>query len=89
MLDAKDTNIGREADYIIGRAQQRSAHFVSLGPIALFSTETGDAWMLDAGDGTALCLARDGERQDFHVTDTPDQFQVEWAWLLFMRRLSR
>jgi hypothetical protein len=78
MLDAKDTNIGRETDYIVGRAQQHAAHFVWLGPLVLFSTETGDAWMLDPGDGTALCLARDGVKQDYRVTDTPDQFFVEW-----------
>jgi hypothetical protein len=78
MLEPTDQNIGREVNYIVGRAQQRAAHVVSLPPLVLFSTETGDAWMLDPADGSALCLARDGAKQDYRITDTPDQFQVEW-----------
>lgn len=78
LLEPKDQNIVRETDHIVGRAQERTAHFVSLPPLVLFSTESGDAWMLDPTDGTALCLARGGERQDFHVADEPTRFEVGW-----------
>jgi hypothetical protein len=33
---------------------------VTVGPLVLFSTETGDAWLLDPADHLAARLARDG-----------------------------
>jgi hypothetical protein len=46
--------------------------------LILFSTETGDAWILDPEDSLALCLARDGDRQPFTVTETATNFGIEW-----------
>jgi hypothetical protein len=43
-----------------------------------FSTETGDAWMLDYKNGLALCLARVGEKQPFRIVETPEKFAIEW-----------
>ena len=54
------------------------ARIVNLGPLVLFSTGTGDAWLLDPEDGLALCLARDGEEQPFTVIETPANFSIEW-----------
>ncbi len=51
---------------------------VTLGALILFSTETGDAWVLDAEDNLALCLARAGERQPFKVIETSNSFGIEW-----------
>ena len=63
-------DIGREIASIIGSAQANVARVVGLGPLILFSTETGDAWLLDWQDDTALCLARLGVQQQFTITDT-------------------
>lgn len=65
-------------DSALFRAKDNEAHIVTLGPLVLFSTETGDAWMLDPKDGLALCLARDGEEQPFTITETPTNFSIEW-----------
>lgn len=67
-----------EANYIINRAQSYDSRVVSLGSLIFFSTETGDAWMLDYKEGLALCLARDGEKQRFRIVETPEKFAVEW-----------
>jgi hypothetical protein len=67
-----------EANYIIGRAQDNDARVITLGPLILFSTETGDAWMLDPEDGLALCLAQGGEAQPFTITETATSFSIEW-----------
>jgi len=72
-------NIEREIDFIVERAADHAAHFVSLGRLVLFSTETGDAWMLDPGDGGALRLAAGGNRQEFRVVDLPGRFLVDWT----------
>ena len=47
--------------------------------LVLFSTANGDAWLLDASDSLALCLARDSVAQPYHIVDTPTQFAIEWT----------
>lgn len=78
IIQAHDLNVGKEAEYIIRRAQERDGRIISLGELVLFSTQTGDAWVLDGEDELALCLCRDGVRQPFNITDTPAKFCIEW-----------
>ena len=78
MLSRAEVNVTAEAEYIIGRAQQRDARLVTLGSIVFFSTDTGDAWMLDPEDGLALCLLRDGVKQDYMIAETESSLQIRW-----------
>ena len=78
VLQREQISITGEADYIIRCAANHETHILTLGPLVFFSTGTGDAWMLDPQDGLALCLARDGDRQPFVITETQAQFAVEW-----------
>ena len=78
ILDSKQVNITGEIDYIIVQAENGKARIVTIGSLVLFSTETGDAWMLDPEDGLALCLARGGERESFTVTETSKNFVIAW-----------
>jgi hypothetical protein len=78
ILDQPQISIAGEAGYIIKQAEERDTRIVSLGPLVFFSTETGDAWVLDPLDNLALCLARDGERQPFDITETASQFAIDW-----------
>ncbi len=55
------------------------ARVVSLQPLVFFSTETGDAWVLDAKDNLALPLAAAGTRLPFVITEAPERFAIEWA----------
>jgi hypothetical protein len=73
-----EIRITGEAEYIIRKAQKRDARVVTLGNIAFFSTETADAWMLDPEDGLALCLVRDGARQEYSILETDSSFQIGW-----------
>ena len=77
-LSRNQISFAGEAEYIISRAQQRDARVVRLGSIVLFSTETGDAWMLDPEDNLAMCLARDGAKQDYMLIETEDSFRIGW-----------
>jgi hypothetical protein len=79
LLRREQVSISKEADYIIRRAQESDARVVRLGALILFSTASGDAWLLDIEDGLALCLARMGERQPFRITETPTRFGIEWT----------
>lgn len=69
----------REIDHVIARAAARSTTVVTFGVLVFFSTDTGDAWVLDAEDRYALCLARDGDRQTFNVVETVQSYQIEWT----------
>ena len=77
-IDAKDFVLAEEIEYIQRRAAEHDGRFVSLGPLALFSTETGDAWLLDAEDYLAARLARDGDPEDLHFMETDTQFAIDW-----------
>jgi len=43
-------NIKKEIDYIISCASKEDSRTVQLGGLILFSTLTGDAWILDKDD---------------------------------------
>ena len=71
--------MSQEAEYIIARAREYENRIVKIGGLVLFSTQTGDAWLLDPDDHFALCLARGGDRQFFQIIDSPTAFRIEWT----------
>jgi hypothetical protein len=70
--------VTREAEYVASLAGRRDARIVFLSQLLFFSTDTGDAWMLDPEDGFAMCLARDGQKLPFQIMETPTQFRISW-----------
>jgi hypothetical protein len=77
-IAGKDLSIQKEVEYITMRAAEGDGRCVALGSLVLFSTPTGDAWMLDPADGLALCLARGGEPQPRRIVETVSKFAIEW-----------
>jgi len=71
-------NLRIEADYIIRKARENSTRIVTLGSVILFSTSTGDAWMLETDGNLALCLLKSGERQAFRILESTENVMVEW-----------
>jgi hypothetical protein len=61
----KDFRLADEVRYIQRCAARHDGRIVTIGQLILilFSTETGDAWLLDKDDGLAAPLARDGDPQ--------------------------
>ncbi len=74
----KDFCLADEVRYIQRRAAEHAGRFVTIGPLALFSTETGDAWLLDPADHLAARLARDGDPKSIHVEETETNFAIGW-----------
>ena len=70
-------SFAEEARRIQEKAQEGQARVVRLGQMVFFSTETGDAWMLDPG-GRAVCLARDGEPRSISIQETTTNLAIEW-----------
>ena len=77
-LAGKDFRLAEEIDYIQGRAAGRDGRLVTVGPLVLFSTETGDAWLLDPADHLAARIARDGGPEELYFEETDSSFAIGW-----------
>src|SRR4051795_6013503 len=67
VVQGKDLRLADEVRYIQKRAADHDARIITL---VLFSTETGDAWLLDPADHLALRLARDGDPLPAQIEET-------------------
>jgi hypothetical protein len=61
-----------EVRYIQRPAAAHDGRVVTLGQFVLFSTETGDAWLLDPSDHFAASLARDGDPEPVGIRGDRD-----------------
>jgi hypothetical protein len=78
LLRRDEVSVTGEAERIIQCAIRREGRIVTVGQLLFFSTETGDAWVLDPSEELARCLAREGDPLPLGVLETPDSFGVEW-----------
>jgi hypothetical protein len=60
VIEGANFRLVNEVRYIIRRAADHDGRVVTIGQLTLFSSETGDAWIIDRDDHLALRLARDG-----------------------------
>lgn len=79
LVPGKDLRWVDEVHYIQRRAAQYDSRVVTIGPLLLFSTQTGDAWMLDPSDQLATPLAREGQALPVHIEDSDTNFAVAWT----------
>ena len=77
-IAGKDFRLADEIRYIQRRAAEHDGRFVTVGTLALFSTDTGDAWLLDPGDHLAARVARDGDPEDVYFEETDTRFAIGW-----------
>jgi hypothetical protein len=78
-INGKDFLLAEEIEYIRSRAAEHDGRLVTVGPLVLFSTETGDAWLLDPSDHLAARLARDGDPEHVHFEETDSTFAIGWT----------
>jgi hypothetical protein len=64
--------------YIQHRAAEHDSRTVTIGQLVLFSTQTGDAWLLDPADRLALRLAQDGQSEPIQLEETDTTFAIAW-----------
>jgi hypothetical protein len=77
IVEGKSFRLADEVQYIQRRAADHDGRIVTIGQLVLFSTETGDAWLLDPTDRLAARLARDGESEPIHIEET-DTITIGW-----------
>jgi hypothetical protein len=78
MVDGKNFRLTDEVRYILRRAAEHDGRVVTIGPLVLFSTEIGDAWLLDPSDQLAARLARDGDPEPFDIEENETTFTIDW-----------
>jgi hypothetical protein len=78
VVDGKDFRLADEIRYIQDKAAEHDLRMVTIGQLILFSTETGDAWLLDVTDKLAVRLARDGDPEPIHLEETDTTFAIGW-----------
>ena len=74
----QEFRLADEIRYIQRRAAQDDCRIGTIGPLLLFSTETGDAWILDPADQLATPIAREHEALPVDIEDTATNFAVAW-----------
>jgi hypothetical protein len=78
IVEGKSFRLADEVRYIQRRAADYDSRIVTIGQLILFSTKTGDAWLLDPADRLAARLARDGESEPIHIEETDTTFAIGW-----------
>ena len=78
IVEGKSFRLANEVRYIQPRAADHDSRILTIGQLVLFSTETGDAWLLDPADQLAARLARDGQSEPIHIEETDTTFAIGW-----------
>lgn len=73
-----DRIVNAAAESTARAAIQDEATLNCLGNFIFFSTETGDAWMLDHRKDCALRLAENKEVANYTILESKERFQIEW-----------
>ena len=77
-VEGKRFRLADEVRYIQNKAAEHDGRVVTLGQLILFSSDTGDAWLLDVTDQLAVRLARDGDPEPIHLEETDTSFAIGW-----------
>jgi hypothetical protein len=78
IVEGTSFRLADEVRYIQRRAADHDGRIVAIGQLVLFSTDTGDAWLLDRSDRLAVRLARNGETEPGHIEETDTAFTIGW-----------
>ena len=78
VVDGKGFRLADEIAYIKDKAADHDGRLVSIGQLILFSTDTGDAWLLDVTDQLAVRLASDGDPEQIYLEEADTSFAIEW-----------
>lgn len=78
-------SLGSEIDKIQQAAEAREAKLREFGVFVLFSTEPGDAWLLEVSGGDAVQVAAQAERLAVEVDENPETIAINWTHTFAIR----
>jgi hypothetical protein len=73
-LSPDSLHLAKEVGSIQRRAAEHDGRIVAIGPLVCFSTDTGDAWMLEPADQ----LAAGGDPLPVHIEETGTSYAIGW-----------
>jgi hypothetical protein len=79
IVEGGSIRLADEVRHIQQRAANHDGRIVTIGQLILFSTETGDAWLLDRTDLLAARLSQNGEAEPIQIVETAATFAIEWT----------
>lgn len=68
-----------EVEKIQESAGAKKAAVLALGVFVLFSTASGDAWLLEVTDMDAIQVARGGEKLAVQIEENPETIEFNWT----------
>ena len=71
-------HLAKEVRSIQHRAAECDGRIVSIGPLVFFSTDSGDAWLLEPADGLAVRLAVGGDPLPVYIEETETSYAIGW-----------
>ena len=77
-LSRESLHLAKEVHSIQHRAAEHDGRIVRIGPLVFFSTDTGDAWMLEPADQLAARLAVGGDPLPVHIEESETSFAIGW-----------
>jgi hypothetical protein len=77
-LSRQSLHLAKEVRSIQHRAAEHAGRIVSIGPLVFFSTDTGDAWILEPADQLAARLAVGGDPLPVDIEETDTDFTIGW-----------
>src|SRR5271157_3394517 len=78
IVEGTGFRLADEVRSIQRRAANHDGRIITIGQLVLFSTDTGDAWLLGRSDQLAARLARNGELETVHIEETDTAFSIGW-----------
>jgi hypothetical protein len=79
LVDGANFRLMDEVRYVQDRAAEHDSRVVTLPQLLLFSTQTGDAWLLDPAEHLAVPVARDGDPLPVYIEETEKNFAIGWT----------
>jgi hypothetical protein len=76
---APQVSVREEVAKIREAALRREAKIMHLGVFVLFSTETGDAWLLELTDMDGVQVANQGKGIELEIEENADTIEINWS----------
>jgi hypothetical protein len=85
-LEAQTPTLSAEIAKLRDKVSERSVVMWTRGVFVFFSTEAGDAWVLEASGGDALQVAAAGQPIEVDVVQTADAIELTWSHQFSIRK---
>jgi hypothetical protein len=82
---APKISVQEEVERIREVAARKEAKILHLGVFMLFSTNTGDAWLLELTDLDGVQVAAGGERIELEIEENADTIEINWTHRFVVR----